>query len=72
MGILEPGDEFDAYCLHFVCMELMTTALKDFSLMWNNHKMRTHGNKTPRQIFIGGLLRLRQEQGEHLELIQVN
>lgn len=41
-GILEPGDEFDVQCLHFVCMGLIDTALEDFPLMWNNHNMRTH------------------------------
>jgi hypothetical protein len=57
-GILEPGDEFDLYCLHFVCMEVISTALEDFTITRNNHKMGLMDIRPPRQIFIGGLLSL--------------
>ena len=72
MGILDPGSDLDIYCLHLVCANLISESLDRWSSGWNNHKLRTHHNKSPRQLFIGSLINLKNFPGEHEELSQVD
>jgi len=54
-GVLDPEDDVDVWILHYVYQPRFNRALVEFQLTWNNHKVRTEGNQTPRQLFTGGL-----------------
>ena len=77
-GILQSESDIDLFCLHFVGMNLFQRTLQGYVASWNNHPMRTKGNKTSIQLYISGLASLkdRQNAGEFsapcAELMQVN
>lgn len=58
-GLLDPLNEVDLFCLHFVYLPRINRALNEFVESWNNHSISTAGNLTPNQLFIRGAL----EQG---------
>ena len=62
-GHLDPDVEEQLFCLHFVYLPIINEALSKFVLSWNNHKMRTVGNKSPLQLFILGMQQIAQESG---------
>ncbi|XP_013417009.1 uncharacterized protein LOC106178403 [Lingula anatina] len=53
--LLDPSDDKDIYILHYVYLSKLNGMLTQFSEMWNNHKIRTGGNKSPLQLFIMGM-----------------
>ena len=55
-GILDPLNEIDIFCLHFVYIPLINSALDSFIESWNNHPISTERNRTPNQLFIEGSL----------------
>ena len=61
-GILNPDDSIDLFCLHLVTFDLLQRSLNEFKISWNNHSLRTEGEKTPRQLFIAGMAQLLQFQ----------
>ncbi|EFX78222.1 hypothetical protein DAPPUDRAFT_320754 [Daphnia pulex] len=67
-GILQSESDIDLFCLHFVGMNLFQRTLQGYVASWNNHPMRTKGNKTPIQLYISGLASLkdRQNAGEFM------
>ena len=74
---LNPELEEQLFCLHFIYLPVINDALLKFVLLWNNHKLRTAGNKSPVQLFILGMQQIVQENGivasEYFErLSQVN
>ena len=71
IGILDPLDGIDLFCLHFVSKHLIQEACKRFQRSWNCHAIRTEGNKSPNQLFIAGLANLRNYDGTFTELEQV-
>lgn len=70
-GSLDVGSVTDLYSLHFVVLPLLRKAIDSFTIGWNNHKMRTKKNKSPRQQFIQGICRLTWDGPPHAELHQV-
>ena len=72
MGILDPLNELDIFCLHFVSKSLVQEACARFQRSWNYHPLRTEGNRSPNQLFIAGLTNLRNQGSEFTELEQVN
>ncbi|RHZ81757.1 hypothetical protein Glove_117g320 [Diversispora epigaea] len=52
-------NEIDLFCLHYVFQPRIEVALKEFICSWNNHKLRTESNFTPRQLFISGVIQNR-------------
>ena len=48
-GKLNAGNEIDLYCLHFVFLPRINSALHSFIESWNNHPISTENNKTPNQ-----------------------
>ena len=68
--ILNPSDNFDIYCLHFVATKLLSEAVDGFMRGWNAHPISTESNFTPNQLFVIGLMRLRMSGLQHEELIQ--
>lgn len=71
MGLLDPGDDIDIFCLHYVAEHLIQAAAVRFQRSWNYHKIRTEGHKSPNQIFIAGLTALRKSGSTFSELEQV-
>ena len=60
-GRLDPLNEVDVYCLHFVYIPRINHALKQFVESWNNHPISTEHNQTPNQLFIQGALQQNQQ-----------
>lgn len=54
--ILNPDNDNDMFCLHFIFTPLINQALQLFRCSWNNHKLSTEGNSTPHQLYIKGML----------------
>lgn len=71
MGLLDPEDDVDIFCLHYVAEHLIQAAAVRFQRSWNDHKIRTEGHKSPNQIFIAGLTALRKSGSAFSELEQV-
>ena len=55
-GLLNADDVCDLYALHSVFLPIIQTQLDIFRDGWAHHRMRTCGNRTPRQMWIQGLL----------------
>lgn len=55
VGVLHVDNELHIFSLHCVFLPRLNALLKEFVNMWNNHPLRTEGNKTPVQLFIIGL-----------------
>ena len=53
--MLDPLNEVNLFCLHYVYMPRICEALTEFQQCWNNHKLSTEGHKTPLQLFYEGL-----------------
>ena len=53
---LDPNNEIDLYCLHYVYLPHINSALQSFIESWNNHPVSTEGNLTPNQLFVMGAL----------------
>ena len=50
-GVLDPLNETDLFCLHYVYLPPLNKNLSEFVSAHNNHKVSTEGNNTPAQIF---------------------
>ena len=55
-GHLDCLNEVDLYCLHFVFLPRINSALNDFVESWNNHSLPSEHNLTPNQLFIRGAI----------------
>jgi len=53
---VNPLNETDMYCLHYVFLPRINAALTAFVDTWNNHPISTEHNLTPNQLFIRGAL----------------
>ena len=53
---LDPNNEIDLYCLHYVYLPRVNSALQSFTKSWNDHPLSTEGNFTPNQLFVRGAL----------------
>lgn len=62
-GHLEPDNETHLFCLQFTYLPIINEILSKFVLSWNNHKIRTAGNKSPLQLFILGMQQIADESG---------
>ena len=55
-GKLDPLNEVDLYCLHYVFKPRVNSALQAFVESWNNHTISTAHNLTPNQLFVQGAI----------------
>ena len=55
-GHLDPLNEVDLFCLHFIFLPRINAALEAFTESWNNHSISTANGMTPNQLFIKGAL----------------
>lgn len=53
-GILDPLNNVDLYCLHYVFLPRINRCLGEFCESWNNHSLSTASNLTPNQLFFEG------------------
>lgn len=51
---LNPVDEIEMFALQYVFLPRINRALDIFTMQWNNHPMRTEGNRSPLQIWTAG------------------
>jgi hypothetical protein len=72
-GYLDPDNEEHLFCLQYVYNPVINNCLNNFSLSWNNHKIRTAGHKNPLQLFILGMQQIGGEGGtlasEYFEIL---
>ena len=58
--LLDPTNEVHLFALHYVFLKRINSALQQFREGWNSHGIRTAHGMTPNQLFIAGVLHLRQ------------
>eukprot|EP00112_Aurelia_sp_Birch-Aquarium-sp1_P005285 Seg1598.19 transcript_id=Seg1598.19/GoldUCD/mRNA.D3Y31 product="hypothetical protein" protein_id=Seg1598.19/GoldUCD/D3Y31 len=54
-GLLDPTNEVDLFCLHYVYIPRINKQLNVWARAWDQHPLSTERNKTPVQLWIGGL-----------------
>ena len=50
--MLNPLNEVDIFCLHYIFIPRVNKCLHDFQGAWNNHALSTEENITPIQLFV--------------------
>ena len=58
-GILQQGNVLQKYILHLVFLPRINRAIESFVLAWNHHPVGTERNWTPLQMWINGMLDIR-------------
>ena len=53
--MLDPLNEVDIFCLHFVFIPRINKHLTEFQGSWNYHPLSTEGNMSPLQLLVEGL-----------------
>lgn len=57
--LLDGTNELHLYCLHFVYLPIINAALDELTGQWNNHPVTTECNFSPNQLWLQGMLSLR-------------
>lgn len=55
-GILDPLNDVDLFCAHFVFVPLINKTLAQFLQSWNYHCLSSEHNMTPEQLYTIGLM----------------
>ncbi len=58
-GLFDASNEIHLYCLHLVYVKLINKALDEFVGQLNNHPVSTECNFSPHQLWVRGMLELR-------------
>ena len=66
LGLLDPLDEKHLFSLHYTFLPRINASLQVFAGGWNDHRMSSTG-ESPRQMFVGGMIRLLQNSSEALD-----
>ena len=53
-GILDPENETDLFCLHYIFIPRINKSLEQFTEAWNNHPLSSEHNRSPLQLYVGG------------------
>ena len=56
--LVDPTNEKHLYALHYIYLPRINAAQVQFKEGWNNHRIRTEYNQSPRQLCTAGMLRL--------------
>ena len=56
LGLLDPLNDVDLFCIHFVYLPRVNLQLNHFMKSWNNHSLRTAGGFTPIQLWTRGIM----------------
>ena len=59
--VLNVDDEIHLYCLHYIYLTRINTALRHFLDGWNNHPLSSEQGMSPLQLWISGLSRSPEE-----------
>ncbi|XP_076814819.1 uncharacterized protein LOC143461059 isoform X2 [Clavelina lepadiformis] len=59
---LDVENEVDIFCLHYCYKDVINEALAKFTSMWNHHPLRTENNRSPKKLYVAGLLQLMKEE----------
>ena len=54
-GLLDQGNEFDLFCLHYVFSPRFQQQLNNFREGYSHHRIRGQHNKSPYQLWICGM-----------------
>lgn len=54
--VLDPSNELDIFCLHFVYLPRINNHLSIWKDGWTRHKLSSERNQTPMQLYIRGLM----------------
>ena len=54
-GVLDPLNEVDLFCLHYIYLPKINKSLNEFEECWNCHALSTEGNMSPYQLLFEGL-----------------
>ena len=54
-GILDPCDETDLWCLHYIFLKEINDCLSRWVEAWIRHPLRTEHNRSPLQLWITGM-----------------
>ena len=57
-GYLDLSNNIHMFCLHSIFEPRINAHLQNFVQSWNNHPIRTAGNRMPNQLWICGLAQL--------------
>ncbi|CAK8689391.1 uncharacterized protein LOC143460571 [Clavelina lepadiformis] len=73
-GTLDVENEVDMFCLHYCFKDVINEALAKFTSLWNHHPLRTENNRSPRKLYVAGLLQLLKEEdlSDYMTDYQVN
>ncbi len=52
-NMLNPENEPDLFCLHYVFIPMINKSLTCFQSAWNNHPLSTERNRSPMRLFTG-------------------
>ena len=55
-GLLDPADDIDLLCLHFVFLPMINELLESFKAAYCRHKLRTEHNRSPLQLRTTGIM----------------
>ena len=55
-GILDPTNEVDLFCLHYIYTAQINRSIAQFKESWNSHHLSLEGNMSPNQLFFEGIL----------------
>ena len=56
IGVLNPDISIHLWCLHYIYHPYINSSIDEFVNAWSNHPLRSEGNKTPRQLWIQGMM----------------
>ena len=54
IGLLDPINEIDVWCLHYCFCHVINTKLKSWANAWIRHPLSSEQNKTPLQLWVQG------------------
>ena len=58
-GVFSGDNDAHLYCLHIVYLALINNALGEITSQWNDHPVTTSTNFSPKQMWVQGMLELR-------------
>ena len=61
-GILDRGNTMHVFALQYIFLPRINRALEMFTEAWNLHPVRTELNWTPEQMWLNGMIDLRNQQ----------
>ena len=53
--LLDPLNETDIYCLHYIFLPRINKCITEFKESWNHHSLSSEGNMSPYQLFLEGV-----------------